>query len=134
MSHRVYAASSRHLFRSGSLNEKSGKLAGRVVEGREDCFQIVIFKVSANGLPENIAEVCGYVQVSSFVKLVFFETGPGSVNTPTANSSSKRKHKASMSMIGAAVAILTRSASEFGHREDQGIFGELSEIRPESRD
>jgi len=38
-----------------------------------------------------------------------------------------------VAVVGSAVAIFPRGAAELGHRDDDGVFGEIAQVNPERR-
>src|SRR4030095_3628187 len=78
------------------------------------------------------AEVGSQSEITSFVKRFRRQSRPAAVNLAAAHLPAHHEHDIGMSMIGAAVAVLARRATEFGHGENYNIVHAVAEIAIES--
>src|SRR5580692_9295244 len=90
--------------------------------------------MTRDSFANDLAEVCGERQVAAFVELRLIETRPASIDFPAFDRASKHKHDVGVAVVGAAIAIFAGGAAEFRHGHDDGVFAEVAEISPKSRD
>ena len=74
----------------------------------------------------------GECEVAIFVQHLGGESGPATVDLPTAYFSPQNKHHIGVAVIGAAAAVFPCGATEFGHGKDDNILYAIAEILIES--
>ena len=90
--------------------------------------------MTVDGFANYLAEVGGEGEVSALVELRLVQTGPSSVDFSALDWTSQNEHHVGVAVVGAAIAVFADGASEFGHSDDDGVFGKVAEIDPEGSD
>ena len=85
-------------------------------------------------LAEHVSEVRRQRQITSFVKLIALESRPLPVNFSTLHAITQHKHRIRMSVVRAAIAVLTHRPAKFRHRQHNHIIHALAQILVERRD
>ena len=88
--------------------------------------------MAGDGFSNYLAEVRRKSEVAAFVELRLVEARPAAVHLAALHRAAENEHYIRVTVIGAAVAVLARRASELRHRDDNGVFAEIAEIDPES--
>src|SRR5580698_11253647 len=90
--------------------------------------------MTRDSFANDLAEVCGEGQVAAFVELRLIEAGPASVDFPAFDRATEHEHDVGVTVVGAAIAVFAGGAAELRHGHDDGVFAEVAEISPKSRD
>src|ERR1700682_3963646 len=115
-----------------SLSQILQEVLGRaLVKARENLGHIFVAQVSVDGFAEHLAKFGGNGQVAAFVEMLLLQSGPAAVHFAALDRAAQNKHDVGMTMVGAAVAVLARCASEFRHGDDHGVSGQIAEVGPE---
>src|SRR5206468_8141126 len=67
-------------------------------------------------------------EVPPFVPLLRRKAGPASVDAPAADVAADHQHRVSVSMIGAAVAVLGHRPAELAHRQNDDVAHAIAEV------
>src|SRR5689334_22539901 len=84
-----------------------------ILESGEDILQVLVSQVTVHGFTEHGAEVGGQREIASFIELRLFQPGPASIDFSAFNRTADNKHHIRVTVIGAAIAVLTRGAAKF---------------------
>ena len=88
--------------------------------------------MAGDGFSNYLAEVRRQSEVAAFVELRLVEAGPAAVHLAALHRAAENEHHIGVAVVGAAVAVFARGASELRHGDDDGVFAEIAEIGPES--
>ena len=93
--------------------------------------QVLVAHVAGDGFSNHLAEVRGQRQIAAFVELRLVKARPASVDFAALHRAAQNEHYVGVAVVGAAIAVLARRASELRHRDDDGVFAQIAEIDPE---
>ena len=111
--------------------EIAQELRRLIVVARKYGSQILISQVAGDGFSNYLTEVRRESEVAAFVELRLIESWPAAVHLAALHRAAENEHHIRVTVIGAAIAVLARGASELRHRDDNGVFAEIAEIDPE---
>src|ERR1700730_1488830 len=99
-----------------------------IVESRKNSLKIFAAQVSSDDFAEDRAEVGGKFQIAALVQLFRSQPWPLTVNFSAFYCSTHHKHAVRVAVVGAAVAVFVRRASEFGHGYHDDVFHAIAQI------
>src|SRR5579872_7625746 len=99
-----------------------------VVEAREDGTQIAGPEVFGNDFAEDAAKVSGDGQVAILVELLVTHARPFGVNVAALHLSAHHEHGIRVTVVGAAVAVFVRGASEFRHADENDVVHLIAHV------
>src|SRR5262249_30023432 len=79
-------------------------------------------------LAKHVAEISRQRQVASFVKLIVLQPGPFSINLTAAYAVAHDEHRVRMSVVRAAVTVLSHRAAKLRHRQHHDIVHSLAQV------
>src|SRR3984893_2403802 len=79
-------------------------------------------------------EVCRHRQIAPLVYLQLIEARPAAIDVAALHRAAYHKHYVGVAVVGAAVAIFSCSAAEFGHGYYDCVFSEIAQVSPERGD
>src|SRR3984893_19360964 len=79
-------------------------------------------------------EVCRHRQIAPLVYLQLIEARPAAIDVAALHRAAYHKHYVGVAVVGAAVAIFSRGAAEFGHGYYDCVFSEIAQVGPEGGD
>src|ERR1035438_1930049 len=116
------------LIRSSQILQE---LAWLIVEARKHGVQMCVAEMARDRFAQQAAKVGGEHQIAAFVELGWIEAGPASVNSSAAHRAAEDEHHIGVAVIGTAIAVFARRASELRHGDDQRLLRQRTQINPE---
>src|SRR5215475_1209430 len=104
------------------------------LESQEDNVQVLLAEMTAYEFAQHLAIVGCNSEIATFEELFFFEARPLPVHLAAVDRTADHDHKAAMSVIGSAVAVLFHRAAEFGHRYQDNVLHAVSHFLAEPSD
>src|SRR6185436_10726794 len=86
-----------------------------------------------SNLAEDTPEICGQSKIAALVQLIVLQPWPIAIDLSAANCVTHDEHRIGVSVIGAAVAVLSYGATELRHRQDHNIIHPRAEVSVQSR-
>ncbi len=108
--------------------DNAAKRSCAALEAGENCRQIAHSQMLSRYFAKDAAEIGRHGQIAVFIKLFGREAGPFAQHVATVDFVADGKEARRVAMIGAAVAVLPRGASEFAHRQNRDIGHAVAQI------
>ena len=91
-------------------------------------IQVGSAEVLGHNFAEDAAVIGGNREVAAVVKLAFAHSRPARVNFPAFNVAAHHEHAIGVAVIGAAIAVFVRGASEFGHADEDDVAHAIAHV------
>ena len=101
---------------------------GSLAKPGNTAFRLAVAEVLGHNFAEDAAVIGGDGEVAALVKLAIAQSRPARVNFPAFNVAAHHEHAIGVAVIGAAIAVFVRGASEFGHADEHDVAHAVAHV------